>query len=397
MIYCLIGLVTAITGIRIGRSIVKLSTVNLSDLQLPKQINKYNDNKPEFNYSLIWLIADIFFLLISLYLLNYYSWIYWTLTISAIVTLWSFRYKRAMRQLSKPKFWILFVLITMITTYIFMQIRSEGNGWDHGLLIGIQMNFRAVLIIVGFSVLGTELYSPRIREFFLKTSFQQLPLALELSFESLPSMIGNIPELKKILKNPVAVVAQMIAYAEFRLREVRRNLSKKVIIITGRVGQGKTTLLEKVIERLKENNIAVGGICSPRIVENNLTIGYDIVDIGSNKRAIFLRISDAHGFEKIGRYRIFPEGLKMGIAALSIEKNHNNKVVIIDEVGYLELNNQGWSQAISQLLNHTDCHILLSVRETLTDQVVQKWDIREYTTCNISDCNHLTICDLINN
>jgi nucleoside-triphosphatase THEP1 len=395
MIYCLIGIVTATIGIRIGRSVLRQSVDNTSDMAYPKAEKKYVGNAPEFNYSLIWLLADGVFIITSLYLLNYYSWIYWVISITSVITLWSFRYKRAMRQLSKPKFWIFFVIITMITTLIFNGIKSEGISWAQGLLIGIQMNFRAVLIIVGFSVLGTELYNPRIRKFFLKTSFKQLPLALELSFESLPTMIASIPNFKMILKNPVTVVSQMISQAEFRLTEVRRILSKKVIILTGGVGQGKTTLLEKVIENLEKQKIEVGGIYSPRIVKNKLTIGYDIVDIRSKKQELFLRISDDEGLEKIGRYRIFPEGLRFSTCALFTEKNRNAKVIIIDEVGLLELQNRGWADNIYQLLNGSDPHVLLSVRESLTDQVIHKWNIRESSVYNISDYNYLTICSLV--
>lgn len=89
--------------------------------------------------------------------------------------------------------------------------------------------------------MGTELYNPRIRDFFLKTYFKQLPLALELSFESLPSMIANIPDFKTIVKNPISVFYQIISQVDYRLAEVKRkiNFKQKVFIITGSTGQGK--------------------------------------------------------------------------------------------------------------------------------------------------------------
>ena len=76
------------------------------------------------------------------------------------------------------------------------------------------MNFRAVIIIVGFSVLGTELYNPVVRNFFLKTSFKNLPLALELSAESLPLFIANIPDFKSLVRNPVSIFYQVISHAD---------------------------------------------------------------------------------------------------------------------------------------------------------------------------------------
>jgi hypothetical protein len=76
------------------------------------------------------------------------------------------------------------------------------------------MNFRAVIIIVGFSALGTELYNPKIRSLFSSTRFRQLPLALELAAASLPTMIADMPDLKTAVKKPVSILNRMIARVE---------------------------------------------------------------------------------------------------------------------------------------------------------------------------------------
>ncbi len=83
------------------------------------------------------------------------------------------------------------------------------------------MNFRALIIIVGFSALGTELYNPAIRKLFSRTHFRQLPLALELSAESLPSMIAAMPDLKTAIKDPASILSSMISHVERRLSEAR--------------------------------------------------------------------------------------------------------------------------------------------------------------------------------
>lgn len=225
IIYCILGLLSAIVGIRVGRKILKQPNEHKSENYRTVSNTKQNTSNSEFNYSLTWLFANITLMIGSLILLNY-SWYVWSPFIIAIVTIWAFRYKRAIRQLSKPKFWVFFVVITMITAFVFSRLQAEPKSLEEAILIGIQMNFRAVAIIVGFSVLGTELYNPQIRQFFLKTYFKQLPLALELSFESLPSMIANIPDFKTIIKNPVTVIYQIISQAESRLAEINNKLSQ---------------------------------------------------------------------------------------------------------------------------------------------------------------------------
>ena len=392
VIYCILGLLSAIIGIKVGRKILQQPAVlNLENGS--KNINQ-KTIKHEFNYSMIWLWVNIMLIVGSLILLNY-SWFLWGPSIITIISIWAFRYKRAFRQLSKPRFWIFFVIITMITAFVFSELQSDSKSLVEGLLIGIQMNFRAAIIIVGFSVLGTELYNPGIRQFFLKTYFKQLPLALELSFESLPSMIANIPDFKTIIKNPVSVIYQIISQAESRLAEIKNKFSQKVFIVSGAIGQGKTTEIKKIIETLKAKDISVGGIYSPRIVENGITIGYDVVDIISNNRERFLRQTDVIGLNKIGRFNIFSEGHQFGINALLPSMNINNSIVIIDEVGLLELENRGWADSIHDLILASNSDILLSVRDSYTEQVIHKWNIKEYYLYKISENDSFAISDSI--
>jgi nucleoside-triphosphatase THEP1 len=392
-IYCALGLVSAIIGIRVGRKVLKQSVSSQASVFTNKFSEFTSKPKHEFNYSLPWLFINIAFITISLFLLNYTSWFYWVPAITGIALIWVYRYKRALRQLSKPRFWISFVLITMITAFVFSKIQS--NSFANGLLIGVQMNFRAIIIILGFTVLGTELYNPLIRNFFLKTWFKQLPLALELSFKSLPSMIASTPDFKSIVKNPISVIYQVISQAESRLAELKSNLAQKVFIISGAIGQGKTSLIQQIEKELKSRSITVGGILSVRVVENEATIGYDIVDILNRKSEVFLRISNDESLEKLGRFRIFPNGLEFGVKALNSSEASLCKMIIIDEVGALELENKGWANSITNFSNSSSSHLIISVRDTAVEQVIEKWKFRNYSIFKAYQSDFLAVSNKI--
>jgi len=397
--FCLFGLAAAIIGITTGRRILKqprgYNTVDFtgSGNLKSKQVT------PEFRYSIPWLIVDILLIIGALILLNITTWIYWSLSIVCILILWAFRYKRAMRQLAKPGFWIFFAIITMITAFIFVKSQSGDDGLTEGLLIGFQMNFRAAVIIVGFSVLGTELYNPKVRGFFLRTSFKQLPLALELSFESLPVTIANIPEFKTLVRNPLLVVSQFVSMAESRLAEMKdkKGFAQKVFILTGAVGQGKTTQIRNIINVLKEKKINVGGIYSPRLMENGITTGYDIVDISKNVRERFLKLAGNDDVNRVGKYSIISGGLQSGLNALDAANIKRNQVVVIDEVGILELDGQGWAHKIDDLLKASINHLLIVVRENLVGEVIKKWDLKPGFVFNISEYEYISTSEIILN
>jgi len=393
-LYGLFGLVAAVLGIKSGR-IIKANK-NLKGSQHFNQTNrKFETKNPNFNYSIYWLFINLILMDTGLLLINYTAWPVWSLSIIAIVSIWLIRYKRALRKITQSKFWIYFFLITMVAAFVFTKIQS--NSLQSGLLIGLQMNFRAVIIIIGFSVLGTELYNPKIRNFFLKSSFKQLPMAMELAFSSLPATISSMPDVRIILKKPVTILNQMVTQAEWKLAEVKEqmNFKHKVFILTGSIGQGKTTFIQKIVENFQSKGTVVGGIYSPRVMQGETTIGYDIIDINTNEREIFLRQNTAEKNMKIGRFNINLQGLQKGIKTLKSSMDSNTQIVIIDEVGKLELDNNGWASGIDELIKRKQNHLLLVIRDRYIEQIIDKWEINNYQVFDIKENTFTSINNTI--
>jgi len=378
VVYGLMGLISAFVGRRIGQKLL-LQPKKEYFSALPAGTHGYaKKTGSKFNYSLTWLFADLTMMVAALALLNYSEMIYWSSFILLISIVWSVRYQRALRQLTKPGFWLYFVLITMITAYVFSSV--QGESWKEGLLIGLQMNFRAIVVVLGFAVLGTELYNPLIRSFFLKTSFRQLPAALELSFESLPGIIAHIPDFRTVMKNPVSVMHQIVLQGEVRLQEIKEEMNTlpKVFLISGVLGGGKSTFVRNVLEILKEKNRKVGGILTIRLTEKGETIGYDLLDLATNDSVKFLRLACDKESNRIGRFAIFPEGMAHGQKALANLLTNQVELVVIDEVGKLELRGDGWAGAIQNLVTKSSHPILLTVRNGFEQDVIDKWNITNY-------------------
>jgi len=391
----ILGIITAVTGLRLGRRIATETEAKIhSD---PKITIKNSFNGPDQNtsYSLVWLFVNLSLLTAAMLVLNFSSLIVWLVTVPVIISLWIVRYRRAMRQLMNPRFWLFFILITLITSFVFTRAREGEDILRQGLIVGLRMNFRAAIIIIGFSVLGTELYNPVIRNFFTRTSFRNLPLALELAVESLPLFISSIPGFRTIVKKPVTALSGVIANAGTRLHELQKKNTEnpKVIIITGSLAEGKTSFAKKLAEILTRNNFQVDGILTERVMVNEETRGYDLVGIKSKKRVAFLRINRNDGLEKIGRYSIFPAAIGLGNKILSSKSA--DTITVIDEVGRLELENKGWAPCLSGLLTNKDGIIILTVRNEFLDEVIKKWGIMNSHIIKISGCSAQEAFDLI--
>ena len=385
VLYAVFGAASAVIGIRTGRRIVSHPAETALTEKQVAETAEPRSGKP-FKYSLAWLATDILLIAGSLLVVSLAKWMYWILIVIPVVAVLAIRYKRAMRQLARPGFWITFVIITMLSALAFTAFRPGSYNITEGILIGIQMNFRALIIIIGFSALGTELYNPKIRQLFSRTHFRQLPLALELSAESLPSMIAAMPDLKTAIRDPASILSSMISRVERRLSDSRaeEQQKKEVYIVTGEMGEGKTSFLQKLTETLKNKGIRVGGILAPRIMEGSTTAGYDILDIRSGDRAPFLRVinPEISGIDKFAR---FDEGYRVGLQALDPVNNTENNVILIDEAGPMELRGEGWAGQISELISQNKWQIILVVRKSLIDQVGSKFGIKDVMIIEVGD------------
>lgn len=393
-IYALFGIVSAIIGIRTGKKILTQPLVYKS-LTFKNQSTK-NNNPVKNDYSLAWLFFNASLTVGSLFVITFLSWKIWIATSVLIVLIWILKYKRALRQLLRPKFWIFFVALTMLTSFVFSQLQSKTL--SEAFLIGIEMNFRATLLLLGFSVLGTELYNPKIGSFFAKTYFKKLPFALEIASESLPQVISNIPDFKTIIKNPTQIVSQLIAFAEMRFRELSEDFSKpKIFIITSKKDSGKTTFVKQIIPFFIQNNIKIGGIFTQKQIENQQRIGYDVVDIQTNNSEIFLRESGENDFEKIGKFFIFPQGVKFGKESLQKVKNTDIQLVIIDEIGRLELTGKAWANEINELLQYQNFIFLWVVRDTFLGEIIEFWKLKNYEIIDLQKISTQTANQIILN
>jgi len=397
VIYALFGVFAGIIGIMVGKKMLSQPPAIVQKAQGNAKAPVFSSPKKEFNYSLTWLLADVLMIIGSFILLNKTPWYVWCATVTGIIVLWSFRYKNSLRRISRPKFWIFFVLITLLTAFVFSGTPDGETDFLNGLLTGVQMNFRAALIIVGFSVLGTELYNPKIRDFFSRTTFRHLPLAVELSVESLPDFVASIPDFKTLVRNPVSVFYNVISHAGAKLSEIRekKKPGRRIYILSGGKGTGKTIFAKNIAGEMKLKGFPVGGILAERVMEGSETRGYDLIDIETGRRDVFLRQDEEKWTEKIGRFKINTQGLEFGNSVLDPGNQERNRLVIIDEIGRLELENRGWAPALDKLILSPVINILITVRDDFAEAVIRKWNISDPLLFKVLETDPHEVCEKI--
>lgn len=149
---------------------------------------------------------------------------------------------------------------------------------------------------------------------------------------------------------------------------------KTCIILCGEVGAGKTHSAEYLAAILKKRGFAVGGVLSPRVVQDGETVGYMARDLATGEERPFARVVPP-GLP-VGRFFIVAEGLIFARSAVE-QAIATAQVVFVDEVGRLELAGDGLASAVRALLNSQALPVLL-VRSTFVDAVVCTFGIARF-------------------
>jgi len=386
--YMAFGFFSAILGIVLVK---KARNAKPYSNSFSSSINLHQKAGSDFKHSYTWLFTNLVLFISCLLVISLVSWFIWAPTVIAVVFIWGIKYKRALRQLAKPRFWIAFMVITMLTTFVFSKF--QGLSIPEAVLIGFQMNFRAAIVILGFTVLGTEMYNPKIRKWLLSSIFKEYSGALNLSLESLPSLIASTPSVKDFFRNPTMVINHVVNLAEERLNQLNSKL--KIYIITGSIGEGKTTFVSLLANQLMKQGITTFGVLSFRSEAGSGSKGYNVYHIKAEKTKPLLIESKIPAQDRIGRYVIIKEGFRFGEDALKPSNINGFSVAIIDEVGLLEVEGKGWAKSLGQLLNQKGVILIISVRTNFVEAVISKWGFCNYKIVRVTESNPSLIFDEI--
>jgi len=166
------------------------------------------------------------------------------------------------------------------------------------------------------------------------------------------------------------------------------------IYITGRPGIGKSTVVLKVIDKLREKNVKIGGIICPEVRgPHGGRVGFKIVDILTGKSGW---LAHKHMFKegpRIGRYVVnVNDAVSIGVTALRNALN-NADVIVIDEVGPMELSVHELKNEILNTLSN-GVNVLAVVHYRLRDPAILKI-LRMYRKYEVTVYNRNSLPNII--
>jgi len=150
------------------------------------------------------------------------------------------------------------------------------------------------------------------------------------------------------------------------------------ILVTGRPGCGKTTLVVRVQERLAAGGFKVGGFVTEEIREGSQRVGFEVRDLRGD--TAILAHTRYKGKHRVGRYGVDVEAFE-GIAlnALNTGKKEAD-LIVVDEIGRMELASAAFRTALLELLD-SPLPLLATAhagKDPFTASIVERDDVTVY-------------------
>jgi nucleoside-triphosphatase THEP1 len=139
------------------------------------------------------------------------------------------------------------------------------------------------------------------------------------------------------------------------------------LLVVGESGSGKTSWCREYIDGRRKCDSSVGGILSPAIEKQRQRIGFNVIDLLTGREVPFARLSRLKRFkggEVVGDYTISRRGVVFGRGAIKRAVESRCDLVVIDEVGPLELGGKGLMPAV-ELALASPVNVLIVVRSSL--------------------------------
>ena len=149
---------------------------------------------------------------------------------------------------------------------------------------------------------------------------------------------------------------------------------KRIILVTGPPGIGKTSTLRRSVKEVKNREYAVGGMICREVREGGVRVGFEIMDLSTGQRGWLAHVNQPEG-PRIGKYRVNLTDLDVIGAGSILDALQNAAILAVDEIGPMELSSTAFSNALVRAVE-SDKPLLGTIHYRLSTPLVNNIKMR---------------------
>lgn len=152
---------------------------------------------------------------------------------------------------------------------------------------------------------------------------------------------------------------------------------QKIWLIIGSKAEGKSELAESIVRCLMYQNKKISGIIEKGFWKGRQRSHFMLHDIETAKEMMLCSIEKTPDWSYFGSYYFNPEAIRYGEELFRNTRENIPDLIVVDEVGKLELEGKIWDASIQNLLTHTNCPQLWTVRREFVRDAISYYNLKQ--------------------
>jgi nucleoside-triphosphatase THEP1 len=303
------------------------------------------------------------------------------------------------------------VLAIVFGACITAAVVAWADGFEKGAVVGGMVLLRLLVLTASAAVVVRNVDAERILAAAEKAGFERLGLVLGLSLNTLPRLVeaaGDVwtahtvrsrNTLDRLLRVPglgvvllahtgriaeeAAAAASLRGHSALTRPGGTLRVPVRVVVVTGPGSSGKTGAVISATDRIHADGLAVAGFVQPGVWVDDRKVGFRVRDLATGAEASLAMLSDRGGGDFGTRFEFDDDGFRLGAESLS--RASAGSVVVVDELGPVELRGEGHMPAVRDALAIPDLRgAVIVVRRTLVPTLVGTLDLTDAVILDVA-------------
>jgi len=302
------------------------------------------------------------------------------------------------------------VLAIVFAASISAAVVAWEAGPQRGIELGGMVLLRLLVLTVAAAILMRSVNAETLLRWTRKMGIERLGLVLGLALNSLPRLaeaaadvwtasrvrsdgavawLRRLPGLGGVLLAHTARIAEEAAaaaslrgHSALTRSGTRLRTPVRVVVVTGMGDSGKTEAVTAAAGRLQCSGVHVVGFVQPGEFFEGKKVGFRLRDLATGQEAVLATLGERGGGDFGTRFQFSEEGFQLGREALA--RIAPNSIVIIDELGPVELRGQGHMPAVRKAL--AVAHLggaMIVVRRSLVPSLLAELDASDAVVVDV--------------